>query len=66
MAKTTIDVLTRNMIQSDVSIDKIFEFYEEIKRENVIKLLLRCRLLYQSRVDVKQILTLIIKKDSCA
>ena len=51
------------MIQSDVTVEKIFEFYADLKRENVIKLLLRIRLLYQARVDVKQILTLLIKKD---
>lgn len=51
------------MIQSDISLDRIFEYYEEISRPNVIKMLLRCRLLYQARVDVKKILMLVIKKE---
>ncbi|CDW77827.1 UNKNOWN [Stylonychia lemnae] len=62
-AKRTIEVLTYNMIQADVSLDRIFEYYEDINRPNVIKMLLRCRLLYQARVDVRKILQLIIKKE---
>ena len=62
-AKKTIEVLTRNMIQADVSLDRIFEYYDEITRQNVIKMLLRCKLLYEARVDVRKILLLIIKKE---
>ena len=62
-AKTTIEVLTANMITADVSIEKIFEHYSEINRENVIKLLLRCRMLYVARLDIKSILLQIIKKE---
>eukprot|EP00347_Sterkiella_histriomuscorum_P004324 403360877 len=63
IAKKTIEVLTCNMIQSDISLDRIFEYYDEITRPNVIKMMLRCRLLYQARVDVKQILLQIIRKE---
>lgn len=63
MSKKTIEVLTRNMIQSDISLERIFEHYDEITRQNVIKLLLRCKLLYEARVEVKKILLLIIKKE---
>lgn len=62
-AKTTIEVLTTNMITADVSIEKIFDHYSEITRENVIKLLLRCRMLYVARLDIKAILLQIIKKE---
>ena len=62
-AKKTIEVLTRNMIQSDVSLDRIFEYYDEVKRPNVIKMLLRCKLLYEARVDVRKILMLVFKKE---
>ena len=51
------------MITADVSIEKIFEHYSEINRENVIKLLLRCRMLYVARLDIKSILLQIIKKE---
>ena len=51
------------MIQADVSLDRIFEYYDEITRANVIKMLLRCKLLYEARVDVRKILMLIIKKE---
>jgi len=46
-----------------VSLERIFEYYEEITRQNVIKMLLRCKLLYEARVDVRKILLLIIKKE---
>lgn len=62
-AKLTIEVLTRNMVCSDVSLERIFEHYNEITRENGIKLLLRCKMLYEARVDVKTILAQIIKKE---
>ncbi len=62
-ARTTIEVLTRNMIQADIQMDRIFEYYDEVKRPDVIKMLLRCKLLYEARVEVKKILFLIIKKE---
>eukprot|EP00347_Sterkiella_histriomuscorum_P007406 403349045 len=62
-AKTTIEILTNNMIPADVSLERIFEHYEEVNRPNVIKLLLRCKMLYVARVDVKAILMAIIKKE---
>ena len=51
------------MITADVTLDMIFNYYKDPKRENVIKLLLRCKKLYEARVDVKKILLLIIKKE---
>ena len=51
------------MIPADVSLERIFEHYEEVNRPNVIKLLLRCKMLYVARVDVKAILMAIIKKE---
>ena len=62
-ASNTLEVLTMNMIATDVSLEHIFEYYKKITRENVIKLLLRCKKMYEARVEVKKILTLIIKKD---
>jgi hypothetical protein len=62
-AKLTIEVLTRNMVCSDISLERIFEHYNDVTRENVIKLLLRCKMLYEARVDVKTILMSIIKKE---
>jgi hypothetical protein len=63
ISKTTIEVLNSNMITGDTSLERIFEFYEDITRENVIKLLLRCKKMYEARVDIKKILLLIIKKE---
>jgi hypothetical protein len=59
-AMSTLNVLTRNMITGDVPIRKIFEFYNECKRENVIRLLLRCKKMYEARINVKRILLLFI------
>jgi len=52
------------MIMGDVTIERIFEFYDDITRENVIKLLLRCKKMYEARVDVKKILRLIMAKET--
>ncbi len=60
----TLEVMTLNMIATDVSLDKIFEFYKEITRKNVIKLLLRCKKMYDARIEVKKILALIIRKET--
>lgn len=51
------------MIATDISLDKIYEYYKEINRKNVIKLLLRCRKMYEARTEVKKIFKLIIKKE---
>ncbi len=55
--------MTLNMIATDVSMEKIFEYYNEITRTNVIKLLLRCKKMYEARIEVKKILTLIFRKE---
>lgn len=51
------------MITADVLLERIFEHYADINRANVIKLLLRCKMLYVARFDVKAILMQIIKKE---
>lgn len=51
------------MICTDLSLERIFEHYDKVTRENVIKLLLRCRILYVARLDIKVILMQIIKKE---
>jgi hypothetical protein len=63
LAINTLEVLTLNMIATDISLDKIYEYYKEINRKNVIKLLLRCRKMYEARTEVKKIFRLIIKKE---
>lgn len=46
----TLEVLTLNMIATDVSLEKIFDYYKEHNRANVIKLLLRCIKMYEARI----------------
>ena len=53
-------MLTKNLIEGEITLDKIFTFYEDLKRQNVIRLLLRCKKMYEARADVKKILELII------
>lgn len=53
-----------NMIATDIALEHIFEYYRDITRENVIKLLLRCKKMFDARVEVKKILTAVIKKDA--
>jgi hypothetical protein len=52
------------MIATDISLEHIFEYYKQITRENVIKLLLRCKKMYDARVELKKIFNLIIKKEA--
>lgn len=61
-AKKTLEVLNKNLIEADIDISKIFQFYDLPKRENIIRLLLRCKKMYEARVDVKKIIMLIITK----
>jgi hypothetical protein len=51
------------MIVGDVTLERIFEICDDVSRENVIKLLLRCKKMYEARVDIKKILLEIIKKE---
>jgi hypothetical protein len=52
-----------NLIATDVSLANICQYYKEVTRENVIKLLLRCKNLYEARTEVKKILFLVLKAD---
>ena len=49
-----------NLVNGDIPIQNITQFYDEVKRENIIRLLLRCKKMYQARVDVKKIIILLI------
>jgi hypothetical protein len=62
-AMKTLEVLTKNMIAGEIPLERIFEFYHEAKRENVIKLLLRSRKMYEARGDVRNILLCLVNKD---
>ena len=56
-------MLTENMIVGDITLDRIFDICKEVTRENVIKLLLRCKKMYEARVDIKKILFELIRKE---
>lgn len=51
-----MEVLTKNMIGGEVTLERIFEMNSEPKRLIIVKLLLRCKKMYEARVDVKAIL----------
>lgn len=53
MSVNTLEVLTLNMIATDISLEKIYEYYKEINRPNVIKLLLRCKKMFEARIEVR-------------
>ena len=63
-AINTLEVLYMNLITTDISMEHICKYYKAVSRENVIKLLLRCKMLYEARTEVKKILSLILKKES--
>lgn len=63
ISKQTLAVLTYNMISQEAPLSKIFELYNDENRLNCKKLLLRCKKMYEARVDIKRILLSIIEKD---
>ena len=55
-ARKTIEVLSKNLITMDVTNEKIFSLYadketlsQSERRENAVKLLLRCKKMYEAR-----------------
>ena len=50
------------MIVGEIPLERIFESNSEVKRDNIIKLLLRCKKMYEARVDVRTIIILLIAK----
>lgn len=62
-SKLTFEVLTLNMVSGDISIQRIIDLYKECNRENVIRLLLRCKNMFEVRMNVKRILLLLIQRD---
>ena len=59
-AKTTLKILTNNMIAGDIPIENILKYYEEPTRENVILMLMRCKKMFDARVEAKKIVKLLI------
>ena len=55
-SKTTIEVLTMNMVRPDICNHILFTYYQEVTKKNCIKLLLRCKRLYDARNDAIGIL----------
>lgn len=59
-------MLTANLIQGETPLDNILSFYKEANAENVTRLLVRCKKMYDARVDVKKILyQIIMVSDLC-
>jgi hypothetical protein len=55
----------------DITNEKIFmmnadseEQPQSVRRENAIKLLLRCKKMYEARMNVRKILKMIVKKEN--
>lgn len=59
-AISTLAVLTLNMIQGDTPLEQILTYYQEPTPENVTRLLVRCKKLYDARGDSKKIIHSII------
>jgi len=49
------------MITPDISLGIFFKYYQEINRKNVIKLLLRCKRLYDARNQMAHILIHVVQ-----
>lgn len=48
------------MIGGEVPLSNIIEYYQEATRENVILLILRCKKMYEARLQVKRIIKMLI------
>jgi hypothetical protein len=59
-AMLTLVVLTANLIQGDTHLDHILHYYKEPSVENVTRLLVRCKKMYEARSDVKKILVSLV------
>ena len=55
-ARLTIEVLVSNMVMPEVVNKIYFEYYREINVQNVAKLLLKGKQLYEARSEVSKIL----------
>lgn len=69
--KTTIRLLASSMIAQDTATEKILSMYEQVstadpdkKKENAIKLLLRCKKMFDARNHARRILALIIRRET--
>jgi hypothetical protein len=51
------------MVTGDVPLTRILEMYSEVKRENIIMLILRSMKLYEARLDVKRLLVFFVSKE---
>jgi hypothetical protein len=60
-ALMTLIVLTTNLISGDTPLENVLSFYQQPTIENVTRLLVRCKKMYDARVDVKKIILLIIQ-----
>lgn len=56
----TLIVLTTNLISGDTPLENVLNFYQQPTVENVTRLLVRCKKMYDARVDVKKIIHFII------
>jgi exonuclease VII small subunit len=56
----TLIVLTTNLISGDTPLENVLNFYQQPTVENVTRLLVRCKKMYDARVDVKKIILFII------
>lgn len=69
--KTTIRLLASSMIAQDTATEKILSMYDQVsntdpdkKKENAIKLLLRCKKMFDARNHARRILALIIRRET--
>lgn len=63
-AKTTIEVMNQNMVRPDITDRILFSHYTDVTKKNVIKLLIRARLLYEARQEAVNILKLVMEVDA--
>lgn len=63
-ARTTITLLSANMVRPDIADHIIFEKYQDVTKKNVIKLLLRVKRLYDARAESINILKLVMEVEA--
>ena len=62
-SKATIEVLEVNMVRPDINSEILFNHYQEVNKKNVIKLLIRCKKLYNARNESMNILKKVMEAE---
>jgi hypothetical protein len=62
-AKLTLTALAKNMVMPEVSLKSFFEMHRDPTSHSVLKLVLKCKNLYDARIEATKILKAVVELD---